>query len=414
MAKGIDLSIAADTRSAMSAIQRGIIDPLEDVTELLETTGRESKDAGNDLERSMRDAQRRTEDAKDEIRDLRDELNKAGRSAKDVGDGAGGMRRLKDGAEEVTQEVGQNLGEAVSSIRGDIGDLGQVGQDTLGGLAATLASTGPAGIVGAAALAAAAIGVGGLTGQQQKLNEQVQHMKEYFADAWREAAEGGRNYMDLAGQIAEQNDIRFNPDRAEEYKQMLEDANTLGLDRNTLIEAATGNQAAYNVVIERANKLIDEQNNKPRQDGFLGTAEWDKQMKRLDGVRDKFAEIGAANDDAKAKAAEAAASTSAQLMRLVEDADEAAVSVDELGNKMIELPTGETVYINAETKQATLNLDTFKGDADGVIDHVNRRDIKLRVTTDTTSAERSLRGLIEKGRVIKIGTRIVGPGGGWD
>ncbi|HWU29341.1 MAG TPA: hypothetical protein VN041_09660 [Microbacterium sp.] len=414
MAKGIDLSIAADTRSAMSAIQRGIIDPLEDVTDLLERTGRESKDAGNDLERSMRDAQRRTEDSKDEIRELRDELNKAGRAGKKAGDdigdgvraGGDGFARVKEGAQEVTQEIGQNLGEAVSSVRGNLADLGQVGQDTLGGLAATLSGTGPAGIAGAAVLAAGAVGLGLVTAELEKQQEEAAKFRERISDAYRGAAEDGRTFIDDQTKISAALDILFDPERAEDLKTAQKDAITLGLDLSKILAAQTGDTAALaevqTAVAAVQQKALANENLAER---------WDKDLTALYG---RWYDIGQVTDENARKAVTARQITSDYLLDAISKAQDATEEVDEFGNRLIHLPEGRDVVIDAKTGQASENLAKFRGDADGVIDHVSGRKAVIKVAADTSDADRALTRFINKGRQIKIGSKIVGPAGEWD
>lgn len=145
MTKGIDLAIAADTRSAMSAISRGVIDPLEDVADLLDDVGRDGITAGRNLERGMRDAQRRTRDAKDEIREIRDQLNRAGRAGKDAGDDIKrGMQRGEQAAEAFKDEAKQNFAETASSFDGSMDSIADMAQSTLGGLATSIPVAGVA------------------------------------------------------------------------------------------------------------------------------------------------------------------------------------------------------------------------------------------------------------------------------
>ena len=128
MAGGYSVGIASETKAFEQGIKRGVIEPLEDAQDALKDLGR--NDGPGDLERSMRDAQTATRKLDDEIADTRDSLERLGRSARTAGaDGERGMSQVKDGAKEVQQEIGSNLGEAVSSFRGDLSDLGQVGQD---------------------------------------------------------------------------------------------------------------------------------------------------------------------------------------------------------------------------------------------------------------------------------------------
>jgi hypothetical protein len=145
MTKGIDISIAADTRSAMSAITKGLIDPLEDASEALELLGRDGKGAGDDLEKGMRDAQRETKEAKSEIRDLRDEVQKAGKAARQIGDDS------KAGFSDFKDEASSSGREAAASFGGGFEDVADFAQETL---ANALGGFGPLGAAAGVALAA--------------------------------------------------------------------------------------------------------------------------------------------------------------------------------------------------------------------------------------------------------------------
>lgn len=404
----------------------------DDIRQALRSYGVNAKDAeraigriGDEFKDTGRDGKRSLDDLEDGLRDVQRQSERTERSIDDIGSvGHKGFGKMGEAAQEVTQEVGQNLGEAVSSIRGNLGDLAQVGQDTLGGLAATLAGAGPAGIVGAAALAAAAIGLGGLAGEQQKLNAQVQHMKQYYADAWKSAVEGGRDYLDLSTVIAEANDIQFNPDRASEYKQIQDDAKKLSLDTNTLVKAAAGDQDALNAVLSRTSALYDEQSGKVTADsmaaidkrGRANQAEAAKELSNISQINDRWKQYGEVNSENQRKAQDAARLTSDYLLDAVSKADSATRAVDDFGNTLITLPTGEQVVIEAKTGQATSDISKFKTDTDGVIDHVNGREVVLKARVDTSYATAQYNKWIKDhdGRSIKIGTRVITPDGGWN
>lgn len=378
---------------------------IEDIGDEFKEIGRDGDRAADKLEDALRDVQRQSKKTEDAVDDI----------------GGKGFGKLKDGAQEVTQEVGQNLGEAVSSIRGDLTDLGQVGQDTLGGLAATLAGTGPAGIVGAAGLAAGAVGLGLVTAEIQEQNERVQRLKEYFAEAWQAAVEGGKTYIDTATVIGEMNDIIFNPDRADEYKKIQEDVNTLGLDRKTLLRAAAGDQEALNVVQERTNELLDENVEavKRRDEGYEGgkpLAQLIAERAELNKTNDTWREYGDINDENRQKAADAAATTSAYLLDVVAKSDAATSAVDDFGNTLITLPDGRQIVIDAETGQATQDVNQFKTDTDGVVNALDGSQINLIVQTALRDAQNAVNNFIvtNEGRSFKLHGRVTVDSGGWD
>lgn len=439
MAKVHEIGIGADTRGFEDQIKSGIIKPTEDAADALDRledatdgAGRASAKAGDEVSAfatklvdASRKAGKSDDDIKDALRDMGLSAKQAERAVENVGDefketgregerasdkledalrdvqrqsektersvddiGGKGFGKLREGAQEVTQEVGQNLGEAVSSVRGDLSDLGQVGQDTLGGLAATLAGTGPAGIAGAAALAAGAVGLGLVTAEIENQNERVQALREYFSQAWQEAVAGGKEYIDTATVIGEMNDIIFNPDRVEEYKRIQEDANKLGLDRQTLLQAAAGDQESLNIVTERTNELVEEQNRLVTDSDDIRTkgrgpkeAAAAQELDALNQINDRWRQYGEINDENRQKAKDAAAYTSQYLLETISNAESATRAVDDFGNVLITLPDGREILIDAKTGQATEDVSRFKTDTDGKIDALNNRDIVLSVAT---------------------------------
>jgi len=284
------IDIAANTRAAQASI-KDLSKTLDDTADALDDVARDGGKSADRLEASFREMTRASEKAgRDIAQDQKAAAAKVERAWDDVGDdGATAFLKVKDGAQEVQQEIGQNLGEAVSSIRNDITELGQVGQDTLGGLAATLAGTGPAGLVGAAALAGAALGLGFLTGEWEKRGEEADALRDRIAGIFSGAAEEGRKYLDTAAFISEANDLMFNPERADEWKRLRDDARKLGLDEAEIIKANTGDLQAQEEVQRRIVALIGELGD--RQKGLAGTAEYDMQVKPLREMQERWQQI---------------------------------------------------------------------------------------------------------------------------
>lgn len=405
MAKVHEIGIGAETRAFEDQIKRGVVKPTEDAEKALKKLG--DTDAGSDaardldkLEDALKEAQRqakRTEDAVDDI-------------------GEGGKRgfgKLSEGAQEVTQEIGQNLGETVSSIRGDLSDLGQVGQDTLGGLAATLAGSGPAGIAGAAVLAAGAVGLGAVTAELQKQQQEADRMRERISAAYQGAAEDGRLFIDTQALIADGLDLIFNPERAEEYKRVLEDASALGIDRATAIAANTGDLEAQQTVQEQINRLLEDANSYE----LTGTTNKKTLKNDVADLRDRWKEVVTTTQEYADRTVAATDYSSNMLLGLIESAGTAKEEVDELGNRLLTLPDGQKVLIDADTGQATANVDKFRGDVDGVVTEVNGKEIVIQARSTIDQAQRDLDGFFVRnnGREIKIKGKVVtsGPTGEW-
>lgn len=97
----------------------------------------------------------------------------------------------------------------------------------------------------------------------------------------------------------------------------------------------------------------------------------------------------------------------ADTARATEGATEA---VDEFGDTVITLPDGKQVYIDAETGQATSNVDAISQKIYGVKD----KNVTISASTrvDTSEYDRVVRKI--SGTTLKINTRTVTSGVGWD
>lgn len=233
-------------------------------------------------------------------------------------------------------------------------------------------------------------------------------MRERISAAYQGAAEDGRRFIDTQTIIADGMDLIFNPERAEEYKRVLEDATQLGLDRSTVIAANTGDLDAQRVVQEQINRLLGDSNS------YEATGTTNKKTLKSDvaDIRDRWKEVVQTTEEYADKTVSATDYTSEMLMKLIDSAGTAQEEVDELGNRLLTLPDGQQVVIDAETGQATQNLEKFKGDADGVIASVNGKEVVLRAKAALEQARRDVDGFIasQDGRSFKIKGRVVTDG----
>ena len=384
----IEIALASETKAFKQGIESGVIAPLEDAIKELRKLG--DTDGADKLEVSLKDAQKATERLADETKitaaRIEREYRDAYREARQASDD--GTSKMKAGAQEVTQELGSNLGEAVSSIRGDMSDLGQVGQDTLGGLAATLAGAGPAGIAGAAALAAGAVGLGLVTASLQEQQEQAEKLRERLQDAYAEAARAGLNYLDTVQIISQVQDLAFDPERAEEWKKVQEDANRLGMDTKDVAAAYVGDLDKQQAVMDRIAALEQDRLDRAReyveQHGTLSTP--------LTNERIELEEIGKRWTDLNGitqTTVDAQASGLRTVSRLLEDQYKNTEGVikktGEFGDRIYELPDGKTLYVDAETGQATEDLEAFN--------RINLSGKTVILDADTSAAERKIRAV---------------------
>ncbi|HWU29824.1 MAG TPA: hypothetical protein VN041_12155 [Microbacterium sp.] len=430
MAGGYQVGIGSETKAFKQGIDTGVIAPLEDAQKELLELGRNR--GPEQLEKQLREDQKATEKLGDETkrtanaieREYRDSYRKMKNASDDaLDDGAKGMSRLREGAGEVTQEIGQNLGEAVSSVRGNLADLGQVGQDTLGGLAATLAGTGgAAGILGAAALAAGATGLGLVTAELEKQNDRTQKLRQYFSEAWKAAVDGGRDYIDTATLVSQINEIALGEDFAEQRKNALEVSKRTGLDLQTIYRALAGDAASLEQVHGRLTESEREY-----WDTLKAVGEGSKTVttEQADAYRDQHNAVSAllgdldgvksANADAADQARIAARAVSEQLLATIAGAESATQAVDDFGNTLITLPDGQEIVIDAKTGQATSDVSRFKKDTDEAITQLNRRAISLVVKTALRDAQNQVNGFIaaNDGKSFRLRGRIT-VDDGWD
>lgn len=289
----INIVINSETKAFKFGVESGIIDPLEDAERALEDLGRsrgltdlerglgdvdtavsdigrntgladlerglkDSEDAAEklggtsgptDLERELKDTQRETEELASETKKtaaaIESQYRKAG---KDIEKGVGA------GLDDAKSEAKQSGTEAAASFSGEWTDVGDFLQETV---ANGMSGFGP---IGVAAGIAGAAGIGIITetilGQQEAADE----LKARLASAYQTAVEEGRNYLDQAQLFAEASDLMFNADRANEWKQVQEDALALGLDTNTVIAANAGATDEQREVQERINALLEDEN----------------------------------------------------------------------------------------------------------------------------------------------------------
>lgn len=334
---------------------------VDEVGDEFRDTGREGERAGDKLEDAMRDVQRASEKASDAVGDVGDK----------------GFRKLGDAGTEVSSELRQNLGETFSSFRGDLEDLPQVAQDVFGGLAGSVGGLGAS-----LALAGGAAGIGLLIEGFNTLREQEEARKERVAE-WADV------YIENLGRIGENlatfaaiEEVYTDP---EKYDKAAENAELWGTSVSTAVNIMAGDMVTAEAVTQ---SLAAEQEklNEKAEDALKGgekltAAEQERTVEILKGQ-----EALRRQGEEMAEGAQRARELSDSYLALLGSASEASLEVDELGNKLYTLPSGEQIMVDVETGQATTDLDAFQGDADGVIDHVNGKDITLQVKTASAIA----------------------------
>lgn len=374
----IEIGISSDTGAFRKGVASGIIEPLEDAQKALDDLAESRGPDG--LERDMRDAQRQTEKLKDETDRTADAIEKdfkrAYRETKQAADdGLGGVSRK---SEEVSGELRQNLGETFSSFRGDLEDLPQIAQDVFGGLAGSVG-----GLVPAFGLAAGAAGVGLLISAFQAAEERRQQLADRANDLANAYIEAGTNVMDAMSIAARTSEIITGDERkeAEQY------AKVLGVDLPTAARAMAGDTnalATVNAIAAQATRDANAAADEQRESLKALTPEQQSKVQADLEAINAARELGQVVSDANQKFND----QQGVLKGIIADADGAAVSVDNLGNQVFELPDGTKIMIDADTKQASTDVSKFQGDTDGVIEHLNKQQVTVRLSVDDTEVRR--------------------------
>ncbi|MFN3948011.1 hypothetical protein [Microbacterium sp.] len=412
MARVHEIGVGAETRAFEDAIKRGVIRPVEDAEKAFDQLERAAEkpdfsnilsdfeDVGDTAERAGRDGERGIDRLEDALRDARRQSERLDDSLDDVGSNGGrGMDRVRAASQEVTQEIGSNLGEAVSSIRGDLSDLGQVGQDSLGGLAATVAGMGPGGLAGAFALAAGAVGLGLLTAGLQEAEERQERLKEQAAE-WAQAYVDAGSSVLTTSQIVEQGQ-KLLVERGDEVR---ENAKLWGVEVATAAAAMAGSQTAIDQVSDSLGRQEEAlKANASGADNYAQnieaatTGQSEANNSLIEG-RKAFDDLTGAMQLGR----DTAGFVSQMMIDVARNTVGATETVDEFGDTVITLPDGKQVYIDAETGQATQDVEAIDQKIYGVRD----KTAVVRVNVDDSA----WRNWVPGAKIGRVHT-AVGPGG---
>lgn len=358
MAGGYTVGIASETKAFKQGIESGVIEPLEDAQkELLEL----GKSRGPEqLERALKDAEKATDRLKDETKDtarvIEQEYRDSYRKLKSSSDD--GIGHAKEGLQDFKQEANQTARESAASFDGSAESIVDVFQEIS---ANAFGGFGPAGAV--AGLAAAA-GIGLAMAGFEDIQEAEEESKKR-AGEWAQAyIEAGGKVLSAATTTAVGLDIATDPERFEKAKQ---NAKNWGVDVSVAIAAMAGEtwalKAANDSLAETENKLQREMENTGIQypemvDNLTSvTLAASAGRTELDGIAGEMRRGGEQADAYSRYLAEVAKNTAG-----------ATSITDEFGDSVTSLPDGTTIYIDAETGQATSNVDAIEKKIYGVPD----------------------------------------------
>lgn len=406
---GYQVGIASETKAFKQGVESGIIEPLEDAQKELVDLG---KNKGPDqLEKGMKDAERATEKLGDETKrtanaieqEFRDTYRKVKQSSDDGIDGA------KEGLDDFKQEANQTARETAASFDGSFESIVDMAQETA---ANAFGGFGPAGAV--AGLAAAA-GIGlAMAGFEdvQKAQEEATRLASEWADKF---VESGQRVATTAQQTAEILAFVADP---EQYKAATENAELWGVTVSDAILAMVGNTGAMQIVEDG----LDRQ----REAAAKATAEAQKLTEAAGGTLltltleeqnlQKAESAWKKHTDAMRIGGQQADAASEALLRLIEQENDVATAIDEVGNKVVTLPDSTEIFIDVNTGIASANVDKFKGDTDGVIDQLNAREIVVQARGAFDRAQRDFDQFVSRneGTEIRVRGRLTVDSGGWD
>jgi hypothetical protein len=350
-----------------------------------------------------------SEQVQDGLADVEAGLDGLGDAAQQAGrDVADGLGEASDAAGEATEgleDVSEGAGGAGLNARSMGSVFKQVLEGDVAGAARAavplLSALGPAAaIAGVAAFA-------GLSLIQEAINNSSGAAKVGAEDAatWAQAwIDAGGSVITSQQLVAEVLAISTDPERYEQAKKNAED---WGVTVSTAMRAMAGDalaltaaQASLNERSAEAARLLAEQ--EVQVDANAGAAyDLDEATRR-----------GGASLDALYAAMQAgkeiASETSDALLDIVRASGEASLEVDKLGNQLYTLPDGTKVVVDAETGQASQNVETFKGDLDGIAETVT-----TSVDLDLPDAAAAIRQMQKDfwGRRVVVKASLVTPYG---
>lgn len=375
-------------------------DEIKDALRNMGLSAKQAESAVEDIGDEFKDAGREGDRAADKLEDsLKEVQREADRTSDDVGKIRDGFRRAEEGAEEFKNEAKQTAKESAASFDGSADSIADAFQEIA---ANAFSGFGPAGLI---AGTAAALGIGAAAAGFEQVGEASEESRQRAAD-WAQAyVEAGGRILTTAITTAKVMEIATDPDM---YVKATENAKNWGVDVSTAINAMAGESWALNAVndslVSSAEKINDEMREVGLQYDWTSESMTDLTTRTANGQR-AFDEL---NGEMQ-RGAEQADALSQSLRNTAENTEGAITTVDEFGDRVTALPDGTTIYVDAETGQATTDLDLIERK---VYAMPSDKEITARIKADIAGAQRDLEGFFVRngGREIKIKGKIVTDG----
>ena len=405
MARGYEVAVGADGRSFEQGLRKDVIKPTEDAARALDDLAESGDDAGRDAARGLEriedglkdvdraadktgnDSERALGKLESALRDAQQQAGKTERAIDDIGDGGvKGFRKASEAGTEFKDEALSNFSEVTSSFDGSMSSIQDLAQGTLGGLA----SSGLPGIGIAAGIAAA--GVGLIGGAIEGVGEQQERLKEQ-ASEWADAyIEAGAKVLGAA-QLTERGLSILN-DRQEE---VTENAKNWGVAEETALAAMAGSPAALAEVESALNRKAKAAEADARAAAKVAEENGGVLLSEtlLQAQVRKGTDALNFQQEAMERGAKTADTYSYFLRDVADQAEGATREVDKFGDTIVTLPDGTQIYIDAETGQATRDVDAIERKVYGIKD----KDVTVKYRADTREPD-SYKPPVKYGTII--------------
>lgn len=385
----LSIDIAANTRAAQRDV-KDLSKTLDDTADALDDIARDGEKAGDKVERSFRDMVRAAGRADDAVAKVGDSSKRA-------------FDKASDGAQEFKDEANSTAREAAASFDGSAESIADMFQEVA---ANAFAGFGPAGAVAGLA-AAAGIGLAvAAFGDVQKAQEELQALTGEWANTY---LEEGSKVLSTATVVAKGLEIL-----GEKHAEVTENARLWGVSEETALAAMAGSSTA----LDEVSAALDRKREAAAKDAQKAQELAQANGSALGSLTPMEVEVNKATDalnkhvQAQQDGATAVDTMSYFLRDQATSAKDAKVATDEFGDSVYTLPDGKQIYIDAQTGQATDNVNAIEKKIYGL---PTDTQLSVRVRNNLAELQRDFDGFVSRneGREIRVRGRVT-IDDGWD